>query len=112
MGLIKYGKGKWSQIAKNYVCSKTPQQVKSYGASFFKHLPATFVHGFRKRILIENPNNYASMNNRNSSSAPYYGGEASSSNNTNNYEASTSITLPSPSVGDGGIDLELRLGLY
>jgi hypothetical protein len=40
----------------------------------------------------------------------YHGGEASNSNNTNNYEASTSMTLPSAS-GDGGVDLELRLGL-
>jgi len=111
MGLIKYGKGKWSQIAKNYVCSKTPQQVKSYGSSFFNYLPATFVHGFRKRKLIANPNSSASKRNRNSSSAPYYG-EASSSNNTNNYEASTSMTLPSASAGDGEVDLELRLGLY
>jgi len=41
----------------------------------------------------------------------FYGGEASSSKNTNNYEASTSMTLPVVYVGHGEVDLELRLGL-
>lgn len=42
---------------------------------------------------------------------PTYYGEASSSKNTNNYEASTSMTLPVVSVGDWEVDVELHLGL-
>ncbi|RDX94750.1 Transcription factor DIVARICATA, partial [Mucuna pruriens] len=39
MGLIRYGKGRWTKIAKDYVCNKTPQQVQSYAASFSRNLP-------------------------------------------------------------------------
>ncbi|RDY05794.1 Transcription factor DIVARICATA, partial [Mucuna pruriens] len=49
MGLIKYGRGPWSKIARDFVCNKTPQQVQRYAASFFRHLPSTHLHGFRRR---------------------------------------------------------------
>nr|QSD99520.1 MYB family transcription factor [Melilotus albus] len=127
MGLIKYGKGNWSKIAKHFVCNKTRQQVQSYATSFFKNLPDTYVHGFKKRKLIPNPYSASNIYNVlakdtltlfpektpfNYNKAPtYYGGEASSSNTTNNYEASTSMNLPSASGGDEEVDLELRLGL-
>lgn len=39
MGLVRYGKGRWTKIAKDFVCSKTPQQVKRYAASFIEHEP-------------------------------------------------------------------------
>jgi hypothetical protein len=136
MGLIEYGKGRWSKIAKHFVCNKTPQQVQNYAASFFKHLPPAYVHGFKRRKQISNPNNSFSNRNKNSSyySMPnmipnndptkethipyhkvgkYYGGEASSSNNyrmvemMNDGARSTSMTLPT----NGKIDLELRLAL-
>jgi hypothetical protein len=130
MGMIRYGQGRWSKIAENYVCNKTPQQVQSYATSFFRHLPNEYVHGLKKRKNDSNGINsssasYYSMHNMISDNDPaketltlfpivptYHGGEASSSNNnTNNYEASTSMTLRSPSAGVGGVDLELRLGL-
>nr|QSD99552.1 MYB family transcription factor [Melilotus albus] len=124
MGLMEYGKGKWSKIAKHFVCNKTPQQVQSYATNFFKRLPVASMHaGFRKRKLVANPNYSASNDPAKETltllpeippfyyNAPtYYGGEASSSNTTNNYGASTSMTLPSAS-GQGEVDLELRLGL-
>nr|QSD99538.1 MYB family transcription factor [Melilotus albus] len=124
MGMIKYGKGKWSKIAKHFVCNKTPQQVQSYATSFFKYLPDTYVHGFRKGKLIPNPN-YSLPNNGLAKDtlhlfpkkAPFYynvpihyEGEASSSRITNNYEAITSMSLPS-AAANGEVDLELRLGL-
>jgi len=119
MGQIKYGKGRWSEIAKHFVCNKTPQQVQSYATSFFKYLPDIYVHGLRKRTLIENPNHNMIVNNDPTKETltlfpdvpTYYGGEASSSNKTNNYEANTSMTLPVVFVGDGEVDVELRLGL-
>ncbi|RDX93551.1 hypothetical protein CR513_24177, partial [Mucuna pruriens] len=37
--------------------NKTPQQVQSYAASFFRHLPSTYLHGFRKK----KPTYYAAM---------------------------------------------------
>jgi len=121
MGLIKYGKGRWSEIAKNFVCNKTPDQVQSYATSFFRYLPDTYVHGLRKRkrTLIENPNQNMIVNNDPAKETltlfpdvpTHYGGEASISNNTNNYEASTSMTLPVVFVGDGEVDVELCLGL-
>ncbi|TKY58397.1 Transcription factor DIVARICATA [Spatholobus suberectus] len=50
MGLIKYGKGRWTKIARDFVCSKTPQEVQSYAANFSRHLPPpTYPHGFRRR---------------------------------------------------------------
>ncbi|AET03563.1 putative transcription factor MYB/SANT family [Medicago truncatula] len=131
MGLIKYGQGRWGKIAENFVCNKTPQQVQSYAASFFRHLPDEYVHGLKKRkydfngINSSSSASYYSMHNMIANNDPaketlalfpivptYHEGEASRRNNTNNYEASTSMTLPSPSAGDGGVDLELRLGLY
>ena len=117
MGMIKYGKGKWSEIAKNFVCNKTPQQVQSYGNSFFRYLPGTYLHGLRKRKR-NNTNNMIVNNDPAKKTLNlfpdvprYYGGEASSSKNTNNYEASTSMTLPVVSVGNGEVDVELRLGI-
>ncbi|XP_045831498.1 transcription factor MYBS3-like [Trifolium pratense] len=135
MGLIEYGKGRWSKIAKHFVCSKTPQQVQNYAASFFKHLPPAYVHGFKRRKQISNPNNSFSKRNRNSSNysmpnmiptkqaltllpatAPYhqvgkyYGGEASTS--MMNDGASTSMTImPNATSTNGKVDLELRLAL-
>lgn len=49
MGLIKYGRGHWSKIARQFLLNKTPHQVQSYGASFFRHLPSTHLHDFRRR---------------------------------------------------------------
>jgi len=124
MGLIRYGKGRWSKIAENYVCNKTRQQVQRYATSFFRYLPDEYVHGLRKRKQNTNWINsssasYYSMHNMIANDDPvtetltlfpivstYHGGEAS------NKGASTTMTLPSPSAGDGGVDLELRLGLY
>lgn len=51
MGLIKFGKGHWSEIAKYFLLNKTPQQVQNYAASFYRHLPATYLYGFRRRRL-------------------------------------------------------------
>jgi len=130
MGLIRYGQGRWSKIVENYVCNKTPQQVQSYATSFFRQLPDEYVHGLKKGKYDSNGINsssasYNSMHNMIAINGPaketltlfpivptYHGGEASSNNNTNNYEASNSMTLSSPSAGDGGVDLELHLGLY
>ncbi|RYR08513.1 hypothetical protein Ahy_B05g076249 [Arachis hypogaea] len=39
MGLSKYGRGRWSKIARHYLHNKTPQQVQSYANRFFSHLP-------------------------------------------------------------------------
>lgn len=35
MGLIKYGKGDWRNISRNYVISKTPTQVASHAQKYF-----------------------------------------------------------------------------
>ena len=111
--MIKYGKGKWSEIAKNFVCNKTPQQVQSYANSFFRYLPDTYLHGLRKRKrnnMIVN-NDLAKETLTLFPEVPtFYGGEASSSKNTNNYEAGTSMPLPVV-FGDGEVDVELHLGL-
>ncbi|XP_058764536.1 uncharacterized protein LOC131637994 [Vicia villosa] len=103
MGLIEYGKGKWSKIAKHYVCNKTPQQVQSYARSFFKHLPPSYVHGFRRKKSTSNLNNSVSRRNEETLALPkkaYRG------------ESSTSITVPSVSADNGEVDLKLRLSLY
>ncbi|TKY73938.1 Transcription factor DIVARICATA [Spatholobus suberectus] len=63
MGLIKYGKGRWSKIARHFVWNKTPQQVQSYAASFFRHLPSTYLHGFRRRKPTYPAANLMSRNN-------------------------------------------------
>lgn len=35
LGLIKYGKGDWRNISRNYVISKTPTQVASHAQKYF-----------------------------------------------------------------------------
>ncbi|CAK8566744.1 unnamed protein product [Lathyrus sativus] len=105
MGLIEYGKGKWSKIAKHYVCSKTPQQVQYYARSFFKYLPASYVHGFRRKKLSSNSNNFASRRNKETLNLfPMQDSRG---------ESSTSMTVPRVSAaGNGEVDVELRLSLY
>ncbi|KAK7360364.1 hypothetical protein VNO77_02352 [Canavalia gladiata] len=134
MGLIKYGKGRWSKIAREFLWNKTPQQVQKYAASFFRHLPSTYLHGFRRR-----KGTYSAVNNLMGASSSYsmpkmvnepqqtlmlfpekapsfpippYG-EGSSSTNRIMYQiqlqtggASTSMTASA----NGEVDLELRLG--
>ncbi|KAG5031670.1 hypothetical protein JHK85_015652 [Glycine max] len=63
MGLIKYGKGHWSKIARHFLLNKTPQQVQSYGASFFRNLPSTHLHGFRRRKPSYSTSSLMSKNN-------------------------------------------------
>jgi hypothetical protein len=140
MGLIEYGKGRWSKIAKHYVCNKTPQQVQNYAASFFKHLPPAYVHGFKRRKQISNPNNSFSNRNKNSSyysmpnmndltkealtllpeTAPYhkvgkyYGGEASSSNNYRIVEMindGASTSITLPNAASTNEKIDLELRL-
>ncbi|KAK7360363.1 hypothetical protein VNO77_02350 [Canavalia gladiata] len=134
MGLIKYGKGRWSKIAREFLWNKTPQQVQKYAASFFRHLPSTYLHGFRRR-----KGTYSAVNNLMGASSSYsmpkmvnepqqtlmlfpekapsfpippYG-EGSSSTNRIMYQiqlqtggASTSMTASA----NGEVDLELPLG--
>ncbi|KAL5063556.1 hypothetical protein RYX36_025293 [Vicia faba] len=104
MGLIEYGKGKWTKIAKHYVCNKTPQQVQSHARSFFKHLPPTYVHGFRRKKLNSNPNN--SLSTRNVETLNLFPKKAYTG------ESSSSMTVPSVSACNGEVDVELRLSLY
>lgn len=35
MGLLKYGKGDWRNISRNFVISKTPTQVASHAQKYF-----------------------------------------------------------------------------
>lgn len=140
MGLIEFGKGRWSKIARHYLCNKTPQEVQSYALSFFKHMPTTYMYGLRRRKIISNTTYSASTRNiRNFmvdanfmpnmisynnelpketlTLLPPYGGEASTSNNTINYEtfkimsSGASTSMTMPNaIANGEVDLELRLG--
>ncbi|XP_020225095.1 uncharacterized protein LOC109806974 [Cajanus cajan] len=49
MGLIRYGKGRWTKIAKDFLRNKTPQQVQSYAANFMQQVPPPFPHEFGRR---------------------------------------------------------------
>ncbi|XP_058764524.1 transcription factor SRM1-like [Vicia villosa] len=104
MGLIEYGKAKWSKIAKHYVCHKTPQQVQSYARSLFKHLPASYVHGFRRKKPTSNPKKFVST--RNNETLNHFPKKAYRG------ESSTSMTVPSVSADNGEVDVKLRLSLY
>lgn len=54
MGLVKYGKGQWSKIARHFVGTKTAQQVSAYAMAFYKRLPVTYLYAFkRKRTTID-----------------------------------------------------------
>ncbi|CAL5197380.1 unnamed protein product [Lathyrus oleraceus] len=101
MGLIEYGKGKWSKIAQHYVCNKTPQQVQCYAHSFFKYLPASYVHCFKRKKLPSNSNNFVSRRNKNTLNL--------FSKKDYREETSTTMTLPRDVVGNGKVDVELRL---
>ncbi|CAL5197382.1 unnamed protein product [Lathyrus oleraceus] len=104
MGLIEYGNGKWSKIAKHYICNKTPQQVQCYARSFFKYLPASYVHRFKRKKLSSNSNNFVSRRNKETLNLfpkkDYRG------------ETSTIMNVSRADVDNGEVDVELRLSLY
>ncbi|XP_050918077.1 transcription factor MYBS3 [Lathyrus oleraceus] len=104
MGLTEYGKGKWSKIAKHYVCNKTPQQVQCYARSFFKYLPASYVHRFKRKKLSSNTDNFVSRKNK----------ETLNLFPMKDYreESSTFMNVPRVSSSNGEVDVELRLSLY
>ncbi|KAF3440896.1 hypothetical protein FNV43_RR19182 [Rhamnella rubrinervis] len=49
MGLVRYGKGHWTKIARHFVGTKTPQQVSTYALAFFKRLPITYLYAFKRK---------------------------------------------------------------
>ena len=104
MGLTEYGKGKWSKIAKHYVCNKTPQQVQCYARNFFKYLPASYVHRFKRKKLSSNTNNFVSRKNK----------ETLNLFPMKDYreEPSTFMNVPRVSASNEEVDVELRLSLY
>ncbi|KAI5418885.1 transcription factor MYBS3 isoform X2 [Lathyrus oleraceus] len=104
MGLTEYGKGKWSKIAKHYVCNKTPQQVQCYARNFFKYLPASYVDRFKRKKLSSNTNNFVSRKNK----------ETLDLFPMKDYREEPSIfmNVPRVSASNGEVDLELRLSLY
>ncbi|KAG5035979.1 hypothetical protein JHK87_010889 [Glycine soja] len=139
VGLIKYGRGHWSKIARQFLLNKTPHQVQSYGASFFRHLPSTHLHGFRRRKPTYSTSSLMPKNNNLMAAsvsmpmivnelqqqthmlfpenAPFLlapsHGEASSSNNTTMYgfQVQTGGARTSMNASaNGEVDLELRLG--
>ncbi|XP_020203115.1 uncharacterized protein LOC109788720 [Cajanus cajan] len=130
-GLIKYGKGSWSQIAEHFVQNKTPQEVESYAAWFFKHQPSTAsLMSLNNNLMAASASVSDSMSmvvnepqhthmffpeNASFLLAPSYG-EASSNTNTNTvmhgFPMQTSGANTSMNASDNGeVDLELRLGL-
>ncbi|KAJ7944028.1 Transcription factor DIVARICATA [Quillaja saponaria] len=55
MGLIKYGKGHWGSIAKEFVWSKSIEEVKEYGEDFFENMPISyFYYMFKSMKAAEN----------------------------------------------------------
>lgn len=59
MGLVRYGKGHWTKIARHFVGTKTPHQVCTYALAFFKRLPITYLYAFKRKRPsrdITNPN--------------------------------------------------------
>lgn len=57
MGLVKYGKGDWRNISRNFVITKTPTQVASHAQKYY----------IRQKLSGGNNNN--NNNNNNSSSS-------------------------------------------
>ncbi|KAJ1413357.1 SANT/Myb domain [Sesbania bispinosa] len=109
-GLIKYGKGHWTKIARHFLGNKTPQQFQSYVAGFFRNLPATHFFNFRRRKPANHFTGKLMARNGNLMNAP--ASRSSSSNHINGFQmltggASTSMTTSA----NGEVDLELCLGL-
>lgn len=120
MGLVKYGKGRWSKIARHYVRNKTAKEVQSYATSFFKYITAMCLHNLRKKNsssiitfktfeeFMANSSGYASASEENAEPPVQTltlfpdRGEGSSSTSMNNNM--------STSGADDEVDLELRLG--
>nr|QSD99805.1 MYB family transcription factor [Melilotus albus] len=50
-GLNKHGKGRWKNIAKEFVVTKTPAQIASHAQKYFIHLNATENEKKKKRRL-------------------------------------------------------------
>ncbi|KAF7830987.1 transcription factor DIVARICATA-like [Senna tora] len=59
MGLMKYGKGDWRNISRNFVVTKTPTQVASHAQKYY----------IRQKLSGGNNNNNNSSNNNNNSSS-------------------------------------------
>ena len=51
-GLLKYGKGDWKNICRNYVTTKTPTQVASHAQKYFERQKLGNVEKKRKRSSI------------------------------------------------------------
>lgn len=118
MGLVTFGRGSWTKIARNFVLNKTPQQVQSHATSFFKHVPAMCIHNFRKNSSFPP---FVTSNHLNLMGPPqtlmlFPTAECSNSNNNNAYQEMETredcgvVINPSMAAVGGEVDLELRLG--
>ncbi|KAJ7953247.1 putative Transcription factor [Quillaja saponaria] len=54
MGLIKHGKGRWRDIAREFVRSKTVEEVKEYAESFFENFHGTYFYMIKKKKITHN----------------------------------------------------------
>ncbi|XP_027347940.1 uncharacterized protein LOC113859334 [Abrus precatorius] len=137
-GILKYGKGHWSEIAKHFLPNKTEQEIQSYATSFFTNLPYTHPEDYctRKQTFFANSliptdkmsaslsNVMPMIDNKPQQTLMLFleetsfflvpsNGEASSNTKTNMYGSQMQIGDENTSMNasvNGEVDLELRLG--
>ncbi|KAI4347463.1 hypothetical protein L6164_008275 [Bauhinia variegata] len=78
MGLIKYGKGRWRKIAKDFGGNKTTEQVQIHANHFYRHLQTTYVYNYRRCYPTYTRANVADLS-RNENLAPAPSAYASAS---------------------------------
>ncbi|XP_027347988.1 uncharacterized protein LOC113859403 [Abrus precatorius] len=137
-GIIKYGRGHWSEIAKHFLPNKTAQEIQSYATSFFTNLPSAHHEDYctRKQTFFTNslmprdkmsasPSNSMPMiDNKSQQTLMLFpeedsfllvlsNGEASSNTKTDMYGSQMQTGGENTSMNAsviGEVDLELRLG--